>query len=403
MNIAFIVSYWQDRFGGPVTFVKERGRALAGMGHNVSYWAPDEESSGGEDVAPVDGLHLCKRDWPRSWRHSKDLARGLAAEAHALDVIDISELWLHPTYAASRKACDKGVPYVLRPAGGLEAWSLQRGYLRSQKKKLYIKFIVKSIMERAACLQAASTKEVESLRRVGYRGPVAVIPGGVDAEVLGACDPSEADESWPELKDRPVVLFMSRLSPEKGLDLLIPLWADFVKSPAHRDAILVVAGPSYRGYRQTVEAMIERHDLQPHVRVTGMVQGPRKRALLSRADVFVLPSYSENFGIVVPEALACQTPVITTTGTPWQQLETTDVGRYVVPTKAALNEALRELLGMSVSQRDAMGRRGRDLVQQHYTWQKVAGQFVTMCHCILDGKAIPLHPKPAPSPMLTDA
>jgi glycosyltransferase involved in cell wall biosynthesis len=310
---------------------------------------------------------------------------------------------MHPTYAAGRKASAMAVPYVLRPAGGLEPWRLRRGYLRSLKKKMYLELVAKPVMKRAACLQAASMQELESLRRVGYRGPVAIIPGGVDAETLSACDTSESNEYWPELRDRPVVLFMSRLSPEKGLDLLIPLWADLVKAPAHREALLVLAGPSYRGYRETVEAMIERHDLQPHVRVTGMVQGPKKRALLSRADVFVLPSYSENFGIVVPEALACQTPVVTTTGTPWQQLQTIDAGRQVLPTKDQLAEALRELLEMSSSQRDAMGRRGRDLVQQHYTWQKVAGQFLTMCDCILSGRTIPLHPEPATSPTFADA
>ena len=402
MNIAFVLSYWQNRFGGPVTFAKERGRALTDMGHHVSYWAPDDGDSR-EEAVPTEDLRRYRRDWPRSWRRSKELVRELSASAGSFDVIDISGLWLHPTYAASRIARAHDVPYVLRPTGGLEPWRLRRGYLRPLKKKIYLELIAKPIMERAACLQAASMQEVESLRSAGYRGPVAIIPGGVDADTLNACDLSECDEYWPELKDRPVVLFMSRLSPEKGLDLLIPLWADIVKSPAHRDALLVVAGPSHRGYRETVEAMIGKHDLQPHVRVTGMVQGPRKRALLSRADVFVLPSYSENFGIVVPEALACQTPVVTTTGTPWQQLQTTDAGRYVSPTRDQLTEALRELLEMSSSQRDAMGRRGRDLVQQHYTWQKVAGQFLTMCDCILDGKAIPLHPKPAPSPTLADA
>jgi glycosyltransferase involved in cell wall biosynthesis len=271
------------------------------------------------------------------------------------------------------------------------------------KKRVYLEWIARPVMDRAACLQVASVLEAESLHRLGYRGPVAVIPGGVDTETLRPSDPSESDELWPELKGRPVVLFMSRLSPEKGLDLLIPLWADLIKTPAHRDALLVVAGPSYRGYHKTVEAMVHKHDLQSHVRLPGMVQGARKRALLSRADVFVLPSYSENFGIVVPEALACHTPVITTTGTPWQQLQSIDAGRQVSPTREGLTEALRELLAMSSSQRAAMGRRGRDLVEKHYTWERAAGQFMTMCDCILKGRPVPLHPQPTASVVPADA
>ena len=402
MNIACVLAYWHDRFGGPVTIVKKQGRALADMGHTISYWAPDEDDAG-EETSPAGALHRYRCDWPRSWRRSKELVRALSLAAPAFDLIDVSELWGHTTHAASQVARAHGIPYVLRPAGGLEPWRLQHGHLRALKKKMYLKAVAKPIMDRAACLQAASTQELEGLRRVGYRGPVAIIPGGVDTATLQPGDPAESDEHWPELKNRPVVLFMSRLSPEKGLDLLVPLWADFVKAPAHRDALLVVAGPDYRGYRRTVEAMIERHGLQSGVRLVGMVQGPEKRALLSRADVFVLPSYSENFGIVVPEALACHTPVITTTGTPWQQLQSIDAGRQVSPTREGLTEALRELLAMSAAQREAMGRRGRELVERHYTWERVAGQFVTMCDCILKGKSIPLHPEPAPSPMLADA
>lgn len=397
MNIAFVLSYWQDKFGGPVTVVKGRGRALTAMGHNVSYWAPDE-SDEREDVIPADRLHRCRCDWPRSWCHSRHLVRDLSRWADSFDVVDISELWLHPTFAASRIAGVNGIPYVLRPAGGLEPWRLRRGYLRSLKKRMYLECIVKPVMERAACLQAASFQEVESLRLAGYRGPVTIIPGGVDTGKLRPGDPSEDDAYWPELKDRPVVLFMSRLSPEKGLDMLIPLWADLIKAPAHRDTLLVVAGPDYRGYGRTVKAMIDRYGVGPNVHMSGMVGGPRKRALLSRADIFVLPSYSENFGIVVAEALACQTPVITTTGTPWHQLQAADAGRRVAPSGPELTEALRELLGMSGSRRQAMGRRGRELVEQHYTWERVAGQFLTVCECILKGKSIPLHPKPPGSP-----
>jgi glycosyltransferase involved in cell wall biosynthesis len=312
-------------------------------------------------------------------------------------------MWMHSTDAASRIAFDSDVPYILRPAGGLEPWRLRRGYLRSLKKKLYLECIARPAMDRAACLQATSEREAENFRRAGYRGPVSVIPGGVDIDALRPGHPSESDEYWPGLRNRPVVLFMSRLSPEKGLDLLIPLWADLVKSPSFRDAVLVVAGPDDRGYGKTVQGMLQRYALAARVHVTGMVSGPPKRALLSRADVFVLPSYSENFGIVVAEALACQTPVITTTGTPWKQLQTADVGRCVAPTRSDLAEALRELMGMSQSQRSDMGRRGRNLVEKQYTWTAVAGQFLALCEGILAGEPIPLHPKPAESPVLEGA
>ena len=390
MRIAFVLSYWADRFGGPVTIVKKQGRVLAGMGHDVSYWAPGGRADR-QEAAGSEGLHVYRYDWPRSWCRSKGLARGLSASVQSFDVMDISELWLHPTYAAGRIAHAKGVPYILRPAGALEPWRLRNGCFRRLKKKMYLELMGRPAVERAACLQAASPQEVESFRQAGYRGPVTIIPAGVDLDLFEPGDSSESDEFWPELKNRPVVLFMSRLSPEKGLDLLIPLWAEYVKSPARRDAVLVVAGPDYRGYGKTVARMIRECGAGSHVRMTGMVQGRRKLALLRRADVFVLPSYSENFGIVVAEALACGTPVITTTGTPWSQLQEVDAGRRVPPTRPELAEALGELLTMSASQRNAMGQRGRALIEAKYTWDKIALQFLKVCDCILKGNSIPLH------------
>ncbi|UCD51492.1 MAG: glycosyltransferase [Phycisphaerales bacterium] len=391
MRIAFVTSYLDDRFGGPVTVVKKLGEALADAGHEISYWAPGEDGADGNFAPSGASVHLCGHSWPRSWYRSRRLPQALSSSLHSIDLVHISELWSHPIYAASRVARAKGVPYILRPAGSLEPWGLSSGYLKSLKKRLYIGLVGRSIMERAACLQAASEREAESVRRIGYRGPVTVIPNGVDLDHASPGCPTEADRYWPDLKDRPVVLFMSRLSPEKGLDLLIPLWADLVKMRRFRDAILMVAGPDYRGYARTVESLTRRHQVESCVRTIGMLQGEEKLALLRRADVFVLPSYSDSFGIVVAEALACGTPVVTTTGTPWGRLETVDAGRCVSPTKPALTDALCQLLDLTPSQRHAMGQRGRALIEAEHTWDKIAVQFLRLCDCILKGMPIPLH------------
>jgi glycosyltransferase involved in cell wall biosynthesis len=140
---------------------------------------------------------------------------------------------------------------------------------------------------------------------------------------------------------------------------------------------------------------VERNGLKPYVFFTGMVQGEEKLALYRRADSFVLPSYSENFGIVITEALACGTPVVTTTGTPWKELVDADAGRWVAPERGALAEALRDLLGMSEEKRREMGQRGRKLVFENYTWDIAARKMITVYRCILEGKEIPLYPYPS--------
>lgn len=393
MNIAYVSPYLAERFGGPVAIVKNIGSILAALGHNVSYWATADKSAR-EELASIDSAHLYDIGWPRSWYRSRNLVRGLSAGIGSVDIMHINGMWLHPTYAASRIARANNTPYVLGPAGGLEPWGLKSSRLKRLKKMVYLNLVGKSMMQAAACLHACSVQEAEHFRQVGYRGPITVIPNGVDISEFTSGDRSEAEAYWPELKERPVVLFMSRLSREKGLDLLIPVWADLVKSPAYKDSMLVIAGPDDRGYRKIVEGIIDRYNVGSQVCMTGMVQGRRKLALLRRADIFVLPSYSENFGIVVAEALACGTPVITTTGTPWEQLQEIDAGRWVPLKEAELSQALRELLDMSESQRKAMGQKGRNLVKENYAWDRIVKKFLTVYDCILSGKSIPLHPEP---------
>ena len=393
MNIAFVLPYWGERFGGPVTVAKNIGGTLAAMGHNVSYWAT-ASSGDGKEIISIESAHLYDIGWPRSWYRSRNLVRGLSAGIGSVDIMHISGMWLHPTYAASRIARANNTPYVLRPAGGLEPWGLKSSRLKRLKKTVYLNLVGKSMMQGAACLHACSVQEAEHFRQVGYRGPITVIPNGVDISEFTSGDRSEAEAYWPDLKERPVVLFMSRLSREKGLDQLIPAWADLVKSAPYKDTMLVIAGPDDRGYRKVIERMIDRYNVGSQVCMTGMVQGRRKLALLRRADIFILPSYSENFGIVVVEALACGTPVITTTGTPWEQLQEVDAGRWVLPREAELARALRELLNMSQSERVAMGQRGQNLIQENYAWDRIVIKFLTVYDCILRGKSIPLHPEP---------
>ena len=367
MNVDFIVPYWADSFGGPVTVAKGMGQSLAVWGHGVSYWAATGKAECAGTTMAGDAS-LFDTDWPHAWRRSIGLKQALCKAVPVAEILQIQSIWMYPSYVAGRIACKSNVPYVICPAGTLQPWALGNGRLKRLKKAAYFRLIAKSLMDRAACVQAASVQEAEQVRRLGHAGPVTIIPNGVDIGGLDDGDREAAETCWPVLKDRPVVAFMSRLSPEKGLDLLIPAWSEIIKSPGCRDAMLVLAGPDCRGYEETVKAMIDKHGVGSAVLLPGMVQGARKVSLLKRADVFVLPSYSENFGIVVAEALACGTPVITTTGTPWEELQTVDAGRWVPPTKEDIGRALRELLSMSESRREEMGRRGAALIREHYTW-----------------------------------
>jgi len=242
----------------------------------------------------------------------------------------------------------------------------------------------------AACLHAVTSTEAKCFRAAGYQGPITVITNGVDIpdkDMLPS--DAETEELWPRLKNRRVVLFMSRLSPEKGLDLLIPVWQEVAGKSDYKDALLVIAGPDHRGYKKTVDEMIEHCSVGEKVLLTGMVGGREKLALLNRADVFVLPTYSENFGIVVGEAMACETPAITTTGTPWECINNVNAGRCVAPVRGELSRALREILSLSAHERRAMGRRGRQMVIEKYSWREIARKYLMLYNCAMQGKETP--------------
>ncbi len=393
MTIALVLPSLCDRFGGPVTVAKCTGRVLSDLGHSVSYWAAVANGDGYE-TAWAPSVHLYDVNWPRHWRRSSGLGQGLSSVIPKTHIVQTQSVWMYSSYAAGRIACASGVPYIIRPAGTLQPWAMENGRLKRLKKAAYLRLIAKPLMDRAACVQAASIQEAEQLCKLRYKGPVTVIPNGVDIQYFSPGDRREAEDYWPVLSNRPVVVFMSRLSPEKGLDMLIPVWADLVQSGMSRNGVLVVAGPDDRGYQRTVKGMVGEHGLGQHVFMPGMVQGPKKLALLRRADVFILPSYSENFGIVVAEAMACGAPVIATTCTPWEQLQHVDAGRWVPPTQEAIAQALGELLGMSESHRRQMGARGVALVREQYTWDQAARKFLTVCACILQARPIPLYPEP---------
>jgi glycosyltransferase involved in cell wall biosynthesis len=194
---------------------------------------------------------------------------------------------------------------------------------------------------------------------------------------------------------------MSRLHPKKGIGVLLRAWkkhaADGLRQTAaetkrltdqeKKDSpALVLAGSDLIGYRKDIERMIKELGLEDSVVITGEVAGEEKDCLLANADVFVLPSYSENFGIVVAEAMAWGRPVIASTGTPWKEIADVGAGWWVKPEEDALAAALAGALGKGREELDAMGAKGRALVERSYTWEAPAAKLVRAYEEISDQK-----------------
>jgi glycosyltransferase involved in cell wall biosynthesis len=327
-------------------------------------------------------------------------------------IAHVHTLWTPFSHRVCTHCYRRGFKYVLSPRGMLTPWALKH---KAFKKFIAYNLYQKQDIQRAAALHATAFSEAEDLRKLGFKQPIAVIPNGVELpELPSAADNGEwirgigdrktdkgeliKDKETPPLSNEPAsdsslslfqrpktALFLSRINPKKGLPMLLDVWAKL--RPEGWE--LVIAGNDDANHLPEVHAKIREHGLQDVVKVIGPLFEAAKARAFQSADFFVLPSYSENFGIVVTEALAYQVPVLTTTGCPWVELNTHNCGWWVEPTHDGIEKGLRAALAPSQEERAAMGARGRRLVEENYLWPAIAEKMLRFYGWLLHGGAKP--------------
>ena len=298
------------------------------------------------------------------------LRRALGREVRAgkPDVLHDHGLWLPTNHYVANTARQHRIPLMIQPRGMLEPWAMNH---KAWKKRLAWNLYQHRDLESAAVLHATAEQEAENFRKLGLRQPIAIIPNGTDL-------PEWRDRADP--KDSPrTMLFLSRIHPVKGLLNLVQAWQ--IVRPAGWK--MIIAGPDEGGHQQIVEAAIQQAGLQDDFEFTGSVYGDEKEALYRSAEVFVLPTFSENFGLVVAEALACGVPVITTKGAPWAGLTTHRCGWWIDIGVEPLAAALREATALPPDALSDMGRRGRAYVEQHFGWPGIAQQMLSVYRWVL--------------------
>lgn len=321
---------------------------------------------------------------------SYDIIRALRKLVSQSDLIHVNGIFTHPVTIGTWFARRQRKPHIVAIRNGLDPWLLK---IRRRKKMLAFKLYVEKDLEGASCIHATAKQEINACKALGLKGPFSIIPNGINPQnYKNLPAPEVAEKLWPALRRKTVVLFLSRLSPQKGLDMLIPAW-DEIKKTCPK-ALLVIAGPDYMGFSNHVRHLANKSAFSNSILFIGDVWGRPKLTLYSRADVFVLPSYSENFGNVIAEALVCETPVVTTQATPWNEIEKTNCGRWIQVDKQALTKAIMEMVSKPDEERKAMGQRGRELILKNYTWDIAARKMITVYRAMLNGKKIPLYPTP---------
>lgn len=302
-----------------------------------------------------------------------------------LDLIHNHGLWLFFNIYARQAAIKNRLPLIISPKGMLELWALNYSWY---KKKIAWFLYEQKNLRSATIFQATSLGEILSIRRMGFKQPIALIPEGINIPQLDE-GPNKhlIEDLFPELKEKQWLLFLSRIHPKKGLDNLLYVWQLLAKK--YSDWHLVIAGPDLIGYQDDLEQLTKELNIKKQVTFTGMLSGKLKASALSNAELFVLPTHSENFGIVIAESLAYGVPVITTKCTPWQDLLEYNCGWWIEDTQEALMDALVEGIELTERERQEMGLRGREMVEKKYSWYFIAQEMSTLYHWILGGGNAP--------------
>ncbi|BBD57375.1 putative glycosyltransferase [Nostoc sp. HK-01] len=388
-RICQVVASINENVGGPAYSITNLAKALS---HNNIYshlFTLDYQLNGRQ--LPVESVELhsliAKKlaIYVRGWQPSaSNYLTKLASQE--LDLIHNHGLWMFPNLYARKAAVRNKIPLVISPRGMVESWSLNNSWYKKWPAWLLYE---KHNLDNATAFHATSAEEVQSIRNLGYKQPVALIPNGVSIPTTNEqANRQVLTEIFPELAQKKWLLFLSRIHPKKGLDNLLYVWQSLANS--FPDWHLIIAGADLIGYQSELQMLVERFNLKQQVTFTGMLSGQLKYSALTNADLFVLPTHSENFGIAIAESLAYGVPVVTTKGAPWQELETHSCGWWIEDNQQALAITLTEAMKISAAERQKMGDRGRNLVQTRYSWNSVAKQMSDFYYWILGGGEPPI-------------
>jgi glycosyltransferase involved in cell wall biosynthesis len=363
--------------GGPAKACFEMARAVARRGHRLAIYTTDFGQPVG--AVPPGGAPLLRdgvtlRHFPlqppRIWLASWPLRRALVADVAAYDLVHVHSLYLFHDWAAAAACRRAGVPYILRPHGALDPYIHRR---HRAKKALFDRWFQDRMLARAAAIHYTAAEEMRLAAPFVHGAPGFVVPNGLELADYAALPPRGSfRRRHPGLGEAPIVLFLGRLNFKKGLDLLAAAFGRLGDRAG--EACLVIAGPD-GGFRRETEVFVDQAGIRDRTLFTGLLQGADKLAALTDADLFVLPSYSENFGIAVVEAMACGLPVVISDQVNiWREIEGDGAG-LVTPCEAgAVADAIARLIA-DPELRRRMGAAGRAAVAQRYSWDKVAEQL----------------------------
>ena len=375
MKILHVIANFSPRYGGPVQVCKDICKYLAGRRQHVEIYTTNLDYPDGilnvPENKPVeqDGYTVNYFSVQfKPYALSIPLAYKLQRDIKKFDIIHIHGLYRFPQAIAAFYARKHKIPYIVRPHGSLDP------FLYNRKKRRFLKRVYEKLFEfrnlnHASRIHFTTEEEMLLTHFLGLKAPTMILPNGLNIQEFVKLPPYGVFRKEYGLKEEKVILHLGRLNFKKGIDILVKAFGRIAK---HDSKVrLVLAGPDNDGYSKEVMKWVVQEGVQEKVIFTGMLLGEHKLSVLRDADIFVLPSYSENFGIAVIEAMVCGLPVVISDKVNiWREVEASGAGLVTDCDYKKVSEALLFLLGNS-EKRIEMGRLGQEIVRKKYNWDSI--------------------------------
>ncbi|MBV8361657.1 MAG: glycosyltransferase [Deltaproteobacteria bacterium] len=396
MKILHVIPSMAPRYGGPIHALWAWTHEQAKQGHQVTVMTTNIDGPGVLKVSantpiPSDGVETWyfSLERPRAWVYSRALGRALSEQVSRFDIAHIHTIFLWPTTAAAYWCNRRGVPCIIRPAGSLDPVCLTKQYeswftsaTSRLKKWTYFKTLGQVELQRVSAMHFTSMAEMDAARPLALKPPAFVMP-------LGVAIPTDRQHKLPvssihaRFPGKKIILFLSRLDRIKGLELLIDALAILIR--LRTDFAFIIAGDGPEQYKCQLQSSVAAAGLDRHTFFAGHVNGDEKWDLLSSADLFVLPSYHENFGVAVVEAMAAGLPVVISNGINIHGEVAAARAGFVTGFNASeIAQAVHRLLDDGELGR-RIGRNGLALAQSRFAWSRVVRELTGIYQQLLVG------------------
>lgn len=375
MKILHVISNIASRYGGPSQAVLGMSKVLVEQGHEVTIFTTNQDGENNKLEVPLnteiikDGVKIkyFNVHFPKGYSTSIDLLNALKNEVKNFEIVHIHSIYKFHVAAASFFCRKYNVPYIIRPHGTLDPFIQKKGGF---KKNLYAFFIENKNMKMADKIHYTAEEEFVLAKPYVKHSRKMIVPNGINLnDYLVSTNRDSLEKKYPELKNKKVILFFSRLHFKKGLDILIDAYSHLLNTQSNLH--LLIVGPDNENYSIEILKWAEEKKIKDKITLAGMLSGKEKIEVLKESDVFVLPSYSENFGISVVEAMICKTPVVISNNINiWREIEEHNAGLVVNCDAIEVSNAIKNVLN-NKSLSDELSSNGYKMAVKHYNWDEV--------------------------------